>query len=59
MMDRLISIFCILATSCITCSVSIVSQIKGIVLSNNLKKLNGSVGKGFLQNSTNLVAKMV
>ena len=36
-MDRLISIFCILATSSITCSVSIASQIKGIVLSNNFK----------------------
>ena len=31
-MDRLISIFCILATSGITCLVSIASQIKDIVL---------------------------
>ena len=35
--NRLISIFCTLATSCIKCSVSIASQIKGIVLSNNFK----------------------
>ena len=35
--DRLISIFCILATSGITCLVSIASQIKDIVLLNNLK----------------------
>ena len=36
-MDRLISIFYILATSDITCLVSIVSQIKDNVLFNNFK----------------------
>ena len=35
--DRLISIFYILATSGITCLVSIASQIKDIVLFNNFK----------------------
>ena len=35
--DRLISIFCILARSGITCLVSIASQIKDIVLFNNFK----------------------
>ena len=35
MTDRLISIFCILATSGITCLVSIASQLKDIVLFNN------------------------
>ena len=35
--DGLISIFCILATSGITCLVSIASQIKDIVLFNNFK----------------------
>ena len=57
-MDRLIGIFCILATSRITCLVSIASQIKDIVLFNILKTKR-SVGKGFLQNSTNFVTKMV
>ena len=58
--DRLISIFCILATSGITCLVSIASQTKDIVLLNNFKNLlQISVGKGFLQNSTNFVTKMV
>ena len=35
--DRLISIFCFLATSGIACLVSIASQIKDIVLFNNVK----------------------
>ena len=35
--DRLIGIFCILATSGITCLISIASQIKDIVLFNNFK----------------------
>ena len=45
-MYRLISILYILATSGITCLVSIASQIKDIVLFNKFSKQKGSVGKG-------------